>query len=232
MATTRSAPAASGPAPDAVTGDNASESAARAAVKTAPRTGRAAAGGPEKPSARDRLLSAANELFYEEGIHTVGIDRVIERAGVAKATLYSAFGSKDALIRAYLESRQRSRSQRTARHMAGKHTPREQLLAIFDALGESVTMPTYRGCAFANASAEAMPGTATAAAVDEYRDWLHELLFELCREVGAHDPAQLAGQLQLLYDGIGIAARLDHDAAAAAANGRSAADALITAATA
>src|SRR4051812_17426026 len=50
-------------------------------------------------SARDRLLAAANELFYEEGVHTVGIDRVIERAGVAKASLYSTFGSKDGLVR-------------------------------------------------------------------------------------------------------------------------------------
>ena len=56
-------------------------------------------------SARERLLRAADELFYEEGIHTVGIDRIIERAGVAKATLYSAFGSKDELVRAYLRER-------------------------------------------------------------------------------------------------------------------------------
>jgi AcrR family transcriptional regulator len=56
-------------------------------------------------SARERLLAAADELFYEEGIHTVGIDRIIEQAGVAKATLYSLFGSKDGLIRAYLQAR-------------------------------------------------------------------------------------------------------------------------------
>ncbi|MGH3417261.1 MAG: TetR/AcrR family transcriptional regulator, partial [Actinocrinis sp.] len=111
-------------------------------------------------------------------------------------------------------------------------TPRERLLAIFDALGESVALPTYRGCAFANASAEALPGSATAAAVDEYRDWLHEMLLDLCSQVGAHDSARLAGQLQLIYDGVGLAARQDHDAAVAASNGRSAADALITAATA
>ncbi len=56
-------------------------------------------------SARERLLEAANELFYDEGVHTVGIDRVIERAGVAKASLYNTFGSKDELVRAYLETR-------------------------------------------------------------------------------------------------------------------------------
>ena len=62
----------------------------------------AASADPAARSARERLLDAANELFYEEGVHTVGIDRVIERAGVAKATLYSTFGSKDELVRAYL----------------------------------------------------------------------------------------------------------------------------------
>ena len=61
--------------------------------------------GPARASARERLLAAANELFYNEGVHTVGIDRVIEQAGVAKASLYNTFGSKDELIRAYLESR-------------------------------------------------------------------------------------------------------------------------------
>ena len=62
--------------------------------------------------ARERLLAAADELFYEQGIHTVGIDRIIERAGVAKASLYSTFGSKDELVRAYLESRDESRRVR------------------------------------------------------------------------------------------------------------------------
>jgi len=57
------------------------------------------------PVLRERLIAAANELFYEEGVHTVGIDRVFERAGVAKATLHSSFGSKDELIRAYLHGR-------------------------------------------------------------------------------------------------------------------------------
>ena len=56
------------------------------------------------PSARERLLAAANELFYDEGVHTVGIDRVIERAGVAKASLYNTFGNKEGLVCAYPSS--------------------------------------------------------------------------------------------------------------------------------
>lgn len=56
-------------------------------------------------SVRERLLAAADELFYGQDVHTVGIERVLERAGVAKSSLYETFGSKDELIRAYLESR-------------------------------------------------------------------------------------------------------------------------------
>ena len=63
-------------------------------------------------SAQDRLLAAANELFYEEGVHAVGIERVIERAGVAKASLYSTFGSKEELVRAYLQQRADARKRR------------------------------------------------------------------------------------------------------------------------
>ena len=108
----------------------------------------------ERRSARDRLLAAANELFYEEGVHTVGIDRVIERAGVAKASLYSAFGSKDELIRAYLIARHTARQERMTRMLARYDSPRERLLGVFDVLGESFAEPGYRGCAFINASAE------------------------------------------------------------------------------
>src|SRR4051794_1799282 len=91
---------------------------------------------PERASARERLLAAASELFYEEGVNTVGIDRVIERAGVAKASLYSAFGSKDELIRAYLESRNEARQRRINAKIAQYGTPRDKLLGLFDYLEE------------------------------------------------------------------------------------------------
>ena len=85
-----------------------------------------------KLSARERLLAAADELFYNEGVHTVGIDRVIEHAGVAKASLYNTFGSKDELIHAYL----RGRHDRLAAHIMAAvdaaGTPREKVLAVFE----------------------------------------------------------------------------------------------------
>src|SRR5580693_4032648 len=82
--------------------------------------------GTIRPTARERLLAAANELFYNEGVHTVGIDRVIEQAGVAKASLYNTFGSKDELVRAYLETRQASVAQRITRAVERYDTPRER----------------------------------------------------------------------------------------------------------
>src|SRR5215213_9939315 len=98
-----------------------------------------------QPSVRERLLAAADALFYEEGVNTVGIDRVIEQAGVAKASLYSAFGSKDELIRAYLAARLEARQARVAEALAGCETPRERLLAVYDVLGELFAESGYRG---------------------------------------------------------------------------------------
>src|SRR3712207_1353891 len=107
-----------------------------------------------KPSARERLLAAADELFYAEGVHTVGIDRVIERAGVAKASLYSSFGSKDGLIRAYLEARHERRRERILAGLERFESPRDRLLGVFDVLAEVASSSGFRGCAFYNASAE------------------------------------------------------------------------------
>ena len=73
--------------------------------------------GP-RVSARDRLLAAADELFYENGVNLVGIDRVIEHAGVAKASLYDCFGSKEELIRCYLQGRGERRQARIRERMA------------------------------------------------------------------------------------------------------------------
>src|SRR3569623_1161990 len=107
-------------------------------------------------SARERLLAAANELFYEEGVHTVGIDRIIERAGVAKASLYSSFGSKEELVRAYLEGRHALRRKRIMAGLERCETPRDRLLGVFDVLAEVSSTPGFRGCAFYNASAESV----------------------------------------------------------------------------
>ncbi|HEY4334220.1 MAG TPA: helix-turn-helix domain-containing protein [Ilumatobacteraceae bacterium] len=181
------------------------------------------------PSARERLLAAADELFYEEGIHTVGIDRVIERAGVAKATLYTTFGNKEGLIRAYLTERKLARQERMNAGLARFHTPRTRLLGVFDVAGETFAAPTFRGCAFVNASAESLPGSAAVELSDETRAWMRELMVQLVREIGAPKPETLARQLLLVYDGMMVSARMDRNPKVAAA-ARATAEVLIDAA--
>jgi AcrR family transcriptional regulator len=190
------------------------------AVKTA-------AQEPARP-ARERLLAAANELFYAEGVHTVGIDRVIEKAGVAKASLYNTFGSKDELVRAYLEGRHARVAARISRHVDGHETARGKLLAVFEAQGELFAEPEFRGCAFARATAEAH-STVVDQAADDYRAWVRSLLTGLAREAGAPDPDLLGLQLHMIYDGATQSARMDHAPAAAPA-GRAAAGTLLDAA--
>jgi AcrR family transcriptional regulator len=164
---------------------------------------------PRKPSARARLLAAADELFYAEGVHTVGIDRIIERAGVAKASLYSTFGSKEELVRAYLENRHRLRRERLLAGLERYDNPRDRLLGVFDVLSELTAAPGFRGCAFHNASAESVtPGGAVEQMADANRAWTRGVFTELAAAAGVPEPALLAGQFMLLYDGASIGARM------------------------
>ena len=169
----------------------------------------------ERGSAHDRLLAAANTLFYDEGIQTVGIDKVIERAGVAKASLYNAFGSKSELVRAYLELRHERMMARVTRFVDAAGSPRDKLLAVFDAQAELFAEPTFKGCAFVRASAETTPGSEVQQASDRNRDWLRGLLRDLASEAGAADADTLAHQLHILYDGAQLSALMDRDAGSA-----------------
>jgi AcrR family transcriptional regulator len=170
---------------------------------------------PKKASARQRLMDAADELFYGEGIHSVGIDRVIEKAGVAKGSLYYIFGSKDELVRTYLRNRHELWSTRIDEQLAAAPTPRDAVLSVFDALGELFAQPDFNGCAFTNAAAEALPGSAELDMSGEFRRWVHELFAGLCREADLRDPDALADRLVVLYDGANTSAALDHDPSAA-----------------
>jgi AcrR family transcriptional regulator len=163
-------------------------------------------------------LAAADELFYDEGIHVVGIDRIIEQAGVAKATLYSTFGNKEGLILAYLQARLERRQARVNAALATASTPRERVLAVFDVLSNYINDPRFHGCADINASAETEPGSAVEAAVQASRRWRRSLFVDLARDAGVKDPELLGRQLELLYDGAMVTARVDGtpDAAAVA----------------
>jgi AcrR family transcriptional regulator len=169
-----------------------------------------------RASAGQRLLAAANELFYAEGIHSVGIDQVIKKANVAKASLYNTFGSKDGLVRAYLKSRHAQTRERIARELEARYrTPRERLVGIFEVQGAIFAEPDFRGCAFMCASAESETSEAVEKATEEYRLWVHSLFLDLAYAAGARAPETLARQLVVVYDGAGISAWLDHDPAVA-----------------
>lgn len=183
-----------------------------------------------RPSARQRLLDAADGLFYAEGVCSVGIDRVIAEAGVAKASLYNAFGSKDELVRSYLAGRSAGWREHVARELPVRwETPSERLLGVFDLLGEWFAAPGYHGCPFINANAEARPGSGVEGVSDEHRAWVRFLFSGLAADAGVKDPDGLARRLSLLYDGSMVAAQLDHNAAAGGL-AREAAAALLAAA--
>lgn len=168
-------------------------------------------------SPRERLLEAARELFYAEGVHRVGIDRVIERAGVAKASLYSTFGSKDGLVSAYLEEyHERILSRRRAAAEAAGD-PVSAILAVFDSMAQDFKRPDYNGCAFVGARAEEPAGGLVDDATRSFRADIRALFWDLCAEAGAADPDTLSYQLQMLYGGGGEAAKLDRDPDVAAA---------------
>lgn len=180
-------------------------------------------------SARDKLLDAANELFYSEGVQTVGVDRIIERAGVAKASLYNTFGSKDELVKAYLQSRHAGTSDRLRSAIEERTDPVQRLLAAFDVQAELFRQPDFHGCAFISASAEAPEGGVIERAADEFRADIRTLFTDLARDAGVTDPETLGSQLQLIYDGSGLSARMDRDPTVAL-RARAAAEVLIRAA--
>jgi AcrR family transcriptional regulator len=183
-----------------------------------------------RASARERLLAAANELFYAEGIQTVGIDRIIERAGVAKASLYNVFGSKEDLVASYLAARHDLTTKRLAAAIASVHDPRDRILAVFDAQARQFEHPDFNGCAFAAASTEAPRGGLVERATDDFRASIRGMFTDLAERAGAANPASLGRQLHLLYDGAGLAARMDHRDPGIAPSVRTAAESLLDAA--
>lgn len=162
-----------------------------------------------KKPARERILDAAAELFYRDGIRAVGVDTVIARSGVAKMSLYRNFASKDELVCAYLE---RNIAQHaawwdrvTARHPGD---PRAQMQALFTALGHWIDHPKFQGCPFTSAAAElrdpANPAHALAVA---HKRMVRDRLRTLAAAAGADDPERLTAQLQLLMEGAYAAGR-------------------------
>ena len=170
----------------------------------------------KQPSARERLLAASDELFYRDGVHSTGIDAIIERAGVAKGSLYYIFGGKDQLVAAYLRGRHDAWRQRVEAQLAGIDDPDEKILVTFDAIADYVSLPEFRGCPFDNADAEAPAGECQGLASKEYRDWVERFFLELAADTGATDSKALADALIVLYNGALTTATTTEPARAAA----------------
>ena len=182
-------------------------------------------------TARRRLLDAAAILFRRDGIRAIGVDTVVAEAGVCKMSLYRAFPSKDDLVAAFLaETDQRYWQWFDGVLAHHPDDPRAQLRDLFAALVKFTTSRDFHGCPFINTAVEFRqpdhPGRAVAVA---HKRELLRRLEDLCRRLGAADPAALAGQLQVLMEGAYSAGNtLGPDGPAGAVAG--AAEALVAAA--
>ena len=179
---------------------------------------RGAASRPE-PSlgVKDRLLATASELFYREGVRAVGIQRVIEEADVAKASLYAHFESKDELVAACIDQRTSAWQAHVETHVLGSTLDaRGKLLALFDLQVELIRSPEFRGCPLQSVSAEiAAPDHPAKRVLAAHRQWLRDLFTALVAEAGLQPAAEVVGALVVLYDGASAAALVDSSAAMA-----------------
>lgn len=171
-----------------------------------------------KPPTRARLLEAADRLFYQRDINTVGVNEIVEVAGVAKTSLYLHFPSKDALVAAYLEGRYRDYVAlwRQVEARTKPEGPAARLDAVFDGLAEFAQGQSYNGCPFFRAAVEINdPEHPAWRWVRGYRDFLQEeLLGGIAAAYVPDDPAWLAGELVMLYYAALAQSFVDRDPAA------------------
>ena len=163
------------------------------------------------PGVEERLVATASELFYREGIHAVGIQRVVDEAGIAKASLYAHFDSKDALVAACVDKCFREwRSHIDEQLQRSTRDARGKLLLFFDLLVAFIAGPDFRGCPLQSVSAEiADPNHPAKRAIAGQRQWLHDLLRTLTVEAGLRPVDQVAGALVVVADGALAAALVD-----------------------
>ena len=153
-------------------------------------------------SVRERLLLAAEELFYSQGIASTGVDAVIERAGVSTGSLYKNFGGKDALVAAYLRERDLRWRAHWETCIAECHDPVDRVLAIFTALSRwAPPTPADRGCAHLAAAVQLAEGHPAIQAALEHKDHLRRRLTELCADAGVADAEEVACDIALIYEG-------------------------------
>ncbi|WP_082517858.1 TetR/AcrR family transcriptional regulator [Curtobacterium sp. Leaf183] len=157
---------------------------------------------PRSGGAKVRILETASRLFYDEGIHGVGVDRLISEASVTKATFYKHYGSKDNLILAYVNTQHERVQQRFEQVVSDAGDPQSAVRAWVASLVADVNDPAFRGCAFLNAAAEYHdPRDPVRQVVAMHRDWYTERLGDLLQEAGHPMAGDGADELMLARDG-------------------------------
>ena len=165
--------------------------------------------GKERPgSRRDHLIQTALDLFHRHGYHATGIEKILSTAGVSKPTLYRHFNSKDDLIIAALEKWDEDSRKWLAQEMEkGGEAPRDQVLALFDALGVWFESIGFQGCLFINATVEfAERSNPIHQKAAEHKRRFAAYVRDLIAAAGAHDPDETAAQLMILMEGAIITA--------------------------
>lgn len=173
----------------------------------------AEAPAPKRPSAaRIRLIDSATRLFYEEGIHAVGVDRIIDEAGVTRATLYKQFGGKENLVLAYLRNEDEMLRALFADAGAASTDPAQLVDAVIEGIAADIRLRHTRGCPFINAAAE-YPDAAGAVRrlIDEHREWFRSTLRAVAEQAGLESPDDVAASLVLLRDAALVGGYLDGD---------------------
>ena len=172
----------------------------------------------ERVPARERLLKAAAELFYRDGVGATGIDTITAHAGVAKMSLYNNFSSKSDLVKAYLDARLEEWHALYRQRLADAATPRERLLAVFDSYIDHAALAYgwgFRGCGLLNAAAELPVGDAGRATVALQKLEVEQLFRQYLGEMkpgGGAEIDEMAEHLSFLIEGAMARAGLDgHD---------------------
>ncbi|MES2093417.1 MAG: TetR/AcrR family transcriptional regulator [Actinomycetota bacterium] len=152
--------------------------------------------------AKRRILETAYRLFYEDGIRSVGVDRLISESEVTKATFYKHYGSKDRLIVEYISQRHSRDMEAVDEIIREKNDPKLALQALIDQIVADVVSPGFRGCAFINAATEFTdPRHPVRQIVSDHREWYAETLSGLLRQLGHPLPGDGGDELILARDG-------------------------------
>jgi AcrR family transcriptional regulator len=161
-------------------------------------------------SPRQRLLETSAQLFYREGIHSVGVDRILTEAGTTRATLYRHFTGKEDLVVAYLRQEDEQLRALFAAAGAAVTDPVELLRAVIAGIADDVGRHHTRGCPFVNAAAEFPdPASPVRAVVADHRAWFRTTLEQVVAGAGIARPTEVAGALVLLRDAALVGAYLD-----------------------